>query len=87
MRYHHFGEHDYENSERVIQQLLEEAGDPNVPGGFVTASATGADGQPLDALSSGKTVLAEVPLSFATEASSSHTQENRVGPRQEVRHD
>ena len=38
IRHHHFGEHDYENSERVIQQLLEEAGHSNVPGGFVTAS-------------------------------------------------
>jgi thiol-disulfide isomerase/thioredoxin len=38
IRHHHFGEHDYENSERVIQQLLEEAGNRNVPTGFVTAS-------------------------------------------------
>lgn len=38
IRHHHFGEHDYENSERVIQELLEEAGNRNVPGGFVTAS-------------------------------------------------
>ena len=87
IRYHHFGEHDYENSERVIQQLLEEAGDRNVPGGFVSASATGAAGQPLDALVSSKTVFAEAPASFAIEASSSHTQENRVGPWQEVGHD
>jgi thiol-disulfide isomerase/thioredoxin len=39
IRHHDFGEHDYENSERVIQQLLEEAGYRNVPGGFVTASS------------------------------------------------
>jgi cytochrome c biogenesis protein CcdA/thiol-disulfide isomerase/thioredoxin len=39
IRHHHFGEHDYENSERVIQELLTEAGNPNVPGGFVDASA------------------------------------------------
>ena len=39
IRHHHFGEHDYENSERVIQELLEEAGYRNVPGGFVTASS------------------------------------------------
>ena len=39
VRHHHFGEHDYENSERVIQQLLEEAGYRNVPGGFVTSSS------------------------------------------------
>ena len=39
IRHHHFGEHDYENSERVIQELLTEAGNPNVPGGFVNSSA------------------------------------------------
>jgi cytochrome c biogenesis protein CcdA/thiol-disulfide isomerase/thioredoxin len=38
IRHHHFGEHNYENSERVIQELLEEAGNRNVPSGFVTAS-------------------------------------------------
>ena len=40
IRHHHFGEHDYENSERVIQQLLREAGNRDVPGGFVTASGS-----------------------------------------------
>ncbi|PNG25277.1 cytochrome c biogenesis protein DipZ [Methylocella silvestris] len=39
IRHHHFGEEDYENSERVIQQLLEEAGNRNVPGGLVTAAS------------------------------------------------
>jgi cytochrome c biogenesis protein CcdA/thiol-disulfide isomerase/thioredoxin len=37
IRHHHFGEHDYENSERVIQKLLMQAGNRNVPSGFVTA--------------------------------------------------
>jgi cytochrome c biogenesis protein CcdA/thiol-disulfide isomerase/thioredoxin len=40
IRHHHFGEHDHENSERVIQRLLEEAGNSNVPGGFVTATSS-----------------------------------------------
>ena len=40
IRHHHFGEHDYENSERAIQRLLEEAGNSNVPGGFVTATSS-----------------------------------------------
>ena len=31
MRYHQFGEGDYEQTERIIQQLLTEAGDANVP--------------------------------------------------------
>ena len=30
IRHHHFGEGDYDESERVIQQLLAEAGDRNV---------------------------------------------------------
>jgi cytochrome c biogenesis protein CcdA/thiol-disulfide isomerase/thioredoxin len=37
IRHHHFGEHDYENSERVIQTLLAQAGNRDVPGGFVAA--------------------------------------------------
>jgi cytochrome c biogenesis protein CcdA/thiol-disulfide isomerase/thioredoxin len=35
IRHHHFGEHDYENSERVIQKLLQGAGNTGVPTGFV----------------------------------------------------
>ena len=43
VRYHQFGEGDYDRSERAIQQLLTEAGKPNVPGGLVTVAATGAE--------------------------------------------
>jgi len=41
IRAHHFGEGDYDVSERTIQKLLAEAGYRNVPGGIVNPSATG----------------------------------------------
>jgi cytochrome c biogenesis protein CcdA/thiol-disulfide isomerase/thioredoxin len=43
MRYHHFGEGEYDVSERVLQRLLAEAGNQDVPGGIVTVNATGAE--------------------------------------------
>ncbi len=42
IRAHHFGEGDYGASERVIQQLLREAGNSDVPGGIVDPNASGA---------------------------------------------
>jgi cytochrome c biogenesis protein CcdA/thiol-disulfide isomerase/thioredoxin len=42
IRYHHFGEGEYAESEAVIQQLLAEAGRTNVPGGVVQVQGTGA---------------------------------------------
>jgi cytochrome c biogenesis protein CcdA/thiol-disulfide isomerase/thioredoxin len=42
IRDHHFGEGDYDASERTIQNLLREAGYTNVPGGIVNPSAGGA---------------------------------------------
>ncbi len=41
IRYHHFGEGEYEQSERVIQQLLREAGAVNVDGGLAHVTAQG----------------------------------------------
>jgi Thioredoxin like C-terminal domain len=41
MRHHHFGEEDYERSERVIQQLLTEAGAGGVDRGLVSVDAGG----------------------------------------------
>jgi cytochrome c biogenesis protein CcdA/thiol-disulfide isomerase/thioredoxin len=41
IRAHHFGEGDYDQSERVIQTLLNEAGYRNVPGGTVNPDAGG----------------------------------------------
>lgn len=41
IRYHHFGEGEYAESERVIQQLLREAGASKVADGLIKANATG----------------------------------------------
>jgi cytochrome c biogenesis protein CcdA/thiol-disulfide isomerase/thioredoxin len=41
VRHHAFGETDYDTSERVIQQLLAEAGHADVPRGLASVNATG----------------------------------------------
>lgn len=41
IRGHHFGEGNYDESEKIIQQLLAEAGDKAVPKNLVTDTATG----------------------------------------------
>jgi cytochrome c biogenesis protein CcdA/thiol-disulfide isomerase/thioredoxin len=41
IRGHHFGEGSYDETEKMIQQLLAEAGDKSVPKSLVTASTTG----------------------------------------------
>lgn len=43
IRHHHFGEGDYDGSERVIQQLLREAGATNIASGVVQIQARGAE--------------------------------------------
>jgi DNA-binding protein H-NS len=43
IRHHHFGEGEYDESERVIQKLLADAGDSNVPTGIVAVNASGAE--------------------------------------------
>ncbi|QEL22013.1 redoxin domain-containing protein [Bosea sp. F3-2] len=43
IRHHHFGEGGYEESEKVIQQLLAEAGRADVATGSVSVSASGAE--------------------------------------------
>jgi thiol-disulfide isomerase/thioredoxin len=42
-RFHHFGEGEYDQSEQEIQQLLEEAGNGNVPQSLVTVNASGVE--------------------------------------------
>jgi cytochrome c biogenesis protein CcdA/thiol-disulfide isomerase/thioredoxin len=46
IRHHHFGEGDYEGSEKIIQQLLAEAGASGAPAGIVKVAATGAQAPP-----------------------------------------
>jgi hypothetical protein len=43
IRHHHFGEEDYERSERVIQQLLTDAGRDGVPEDLVSAQPDGVE--------------------------------------------
>jgi cytochrome c biogenesis protein CcdA/thiol-disulfide isomerase/thioredoxin len=43
IRHHHFGEGDYDESERVIQELLAEAGKANVASDIVKVNAKGAE--------------------------------------------
>jgi cytochrome c biogenesis protein CcdA/thiol-disulfide isomerase/thioredoxin len=46
IRYHHFGEGEYAESERVIQQLLREAGAAKVADGLINAKAEGVQMAP-----------------------------------------
>jgi len=48
IRYHHFGEGDYGESERVVQQLLKENGATSLSRGTINVSATGAEAAPDD---------------------------------------
>jgi len=43
IRHHHFGEGGYGQSEDVIRQLLTEAGQKNLPGGYVQPNTQGAE--------------------------------------------
>jgi cytochrome c biogenesis protein CcdA/thiol-disulfide isomerase/thioredoxin len=43
IRHHYFGEGDYAESEKIIQQLLAETGKASPPAGVVSVSATGAE--------------------------------------------
>ena len=46
IRYHHFGEGEYDESERVIQQLLKENGAQSISGGVISVSANGVEAAP-----------------------------------------
>jgi cytochrome c biogenesis protein CcdA/thiol-disulfide isomerase/thioredoxin len=43
LRYHHFGEGEYDDGEQAIQELLKEAGKTNVAKDIVAVNATGAE--------------------------------------------
>ncbi|WP_458370700.1 cytochrome c biogenesis protein DipZ [Pseudomonas fluorescens] len=58
IRYHHFGEGAYAESERVIQQLLREAGTAKVADGLISAKADGVQMAPdSDAVQSPETYV------------------------------
>jgi cytochrome c biogenesis protein CcdA/thiol-disulfide isomerase/thioredoxin len=46
IRHHHFGEGNYDESERIVQQLLAEAGRTGVTGNLVKVSADGVEAAP-----------------------------------------
>ena len=46
IRHHHFGEGEYDESERVIQELLKENGATSIPTEAINVSATGAEAAP-----------------------------------------
>jgi hypothetical protein len=58
-RYHHFGEGDYAESERMIQQLLKENGAQNVPGGTVTVTETDIEAPPSQSIESPETYIGD----------------------------
>jgi len=58
IRHHHFGEGDYDESERVIQALLAEAGHGTAAKDLVRVSATGAEAAPdMDDIQSPETYI------------------------------
>ncbi|MCU1335023.1 MAG: cytochrome biosis protein [Bryobacterales bacterium] len=57
IRYHHFGEGEYEKSERVIQELLSEDGGAGMNGSPVRISATGAEAPPSNDVRSPETYV------------------------------
>src|SRR5262249_47967550 len=57
IRYHHFGEGNYEESERVIQELLKENGATGLPGEALSVSGNGTEAAPGSDVSSPETYV------------------------------
>jgi cytochrome c biogenesis protein CcdA/thiol-disulfide isomerase/thioredoxin len=57
IRAHHFGEGEYDSSERIIRKLLREAGFKDVPGGIVDPDAQGAERAPANDVQSPETYV------------------------------
>ena len=57
IRYHHFGEGEYGESERVIQELLKENGATGLDGSTVSISADGVEAAPSDDVQSPETYI------------------------------
>ncbi|MBV9080602.1 MAG: redoxin domain-containing protein [Elusimicrobia bacterium] len=57
IRYHHYGEGDYDTSERVIQELLRENGGSDAARAGVRLSAPGAEAPPSDTIASPETYV------------------------------
>jgi thiol-disulfide isomerase/thioredoxin len=74
IHYRHFGEGEYEKSERVIQELLRENGAVGLNGGPVRITATGAEAPPSDDVQS--------PETYA-----GYERAERFGSRERLAHD
>jgi Thioredoxin like C-terminal domain len=61
IRYHHFGEGEYDKSEHVIQELLRENGATGLDASTVRISADGAEAPPSDDLRSPETYYSGMP--------------------------
>ncbi len=57
IRHHHFGEGNYDQSERIIQQLLAEAGQKNVATGTVSVAGTGVEARASEEVQSPETYI------------------------------
>jgi thiol-disulfide isomerase/thioredoxin len=57
IRYHHFGEGDYDKTEQVIQTLLRENGVANLDGNAIRISAQGPEAPPSDDVRSPETYI------------------------------
>lgn len=57
IRHHHFGEGDYDGSERVIQKLLAEAGHKDVSTSIVSVVSSGIEAEPSDTVKSPETYV------------------------------
>jgi thiol-disulfide isomerase/thioredoxin len=57
VRYHHFGEGSYAETERMIQQLLKENGATAVDAGTIAAAGAGIEAPPSDAVQSPETYV------------------------------
>ncbi len=57
IRYHHFGEGEYDKSEHVIQELLRENGGTGLGASTVSISADGAEAPPSDDVRSSETYV------------------------------
>ncbi|MDQ0045449.1 cytochrome c biogenesis protein CcdA/thiol-disulfide isomerase/thioredoxin [Variovorax boronicumulans] len=68
IRYHQFGENRYDKAEQILQQLLAEAGQRNLPAGVVAPKGEGTQAAPGDELAmSGETYVgAERAQGFAS---------------------
>ncbi len=81
IRYHHFGEGEYDESERVIQQLLKENGAEGLDGSTVSVSADGVEAAPSRDVGSPETYIGYRRVErFASPGRLAHDSPKTYGP-------